>query len=360
MPEKSQKPPETLQAQLATFTAEREGYVSNRSHRLFSKVGDMALQKLDKQDGDSPEEDTSASEAAEYRDYLTAVGGSNYEPIKLRSEILDHYETFEPLVDKLKKDLENSSAQKDHPAFLGNGSNAKVYMVSKGAKKYAVRIPNGVKVNPAAVDMKVAGGILAKGVPHAEQVVAASYKDGVTICEVMPGKDMHHQTHEDVDAVTDDQLEGLVETATMLHEREVEIDPKPSNLFYDTKEGYGVIDFHSSKVIKNSHDQTLGMAIGFMAPGIMHAGRRFSSAEKSAKEYEQENNFIKANYEVLVRYKKMVENKLTGEDLVEAVALIDDQLRQYEDRALNPNWVTEHFAREKTQKEQVIADNEIF
>lgn len=371
----SDKSPEIIQAQIATFIAEQVEHYNDKAH-LFNNLGSLALgemgditrvttsaEYLKGEDGNKslrvPEgTERTVATAAEYTDFLRSVGGSRYEAIQCRAEMFKEYGRFEPTITTLRAELADPAKRKEHPNFLGNGSNAKVFSITEGDKSYAVRVPNGHGISPLEIDSHIAGAVLGKGIPHLEQIVAASYKDGVTVAEVMPGKEVGHLTPEEIKSITDEQLGELVDTLVAVSEHGIEIDPKPSNIFYDPKEGFGIVDYHSSKVAgKISADQNLGTIVGWMATGIDNAGfyGKPYKSEKTTEEFAQDLEFKKADLEVLERYRNVVEAKLSGEAQQTALAEIDKHIssgKEVVDNYSNPQWVAERIVQEQEWKRQ--------
>lgn len=373
MSESTPKSPEVIQAQIATFTAERVEHYQDSGY-LYNNLGSIALGEL----GDITRVTTTAeyhkdedgnnnlripkgtertvATATEYTDFLRSVGGSRYEAIQGRAEMLAGYDRFKPTIASLRAELEDPTTRKQHPNFLGNGSNAMVFSITEGDTSYAIRVPNGKGVSPAAIDSHLASAVLGKGVPHLEQIVAASYEDGVTVAEIMPGQEVGHLSVEEIKSVTDEQLEELVDTLVIANERGIEIDPKPSNIFYDPTEGYGIVDYHSSRVAgKSSADQEIGTVVGWMATAIDNAGfyGRPYKAERTEDDYARDLEFKKANLEVMQRYRIVVEHKLTGETRQSALNLIDEKLESEQksvDNYSDSSWVAEQIAQEQEWK----------
>ncbi|MCB9819892.1 hypothetical protein H6796_01155 [Candidatus Nomurabacteria bacterium] len=375
MSETTPKPPEVIQAQLATFAAERVEHYQDSGH-IFNNLGNLAISQVgditrvtksteyhkDNNGNNSlrvPEgTERTVATSSEYTDFLRSVGGSRYEAIQGRAEMLQAYDHFESTIATLRAELADPARRKEHPNFLGNGSNAMVFSISEGNKSYAVRVPNGDASNPSTIDSHLAGAVLGKGIPHLEQIVAASYKDGVTVAEVMPGKETGDLTLKEIHGVTDQQLGELVDTLIAVSEHGIEIDPKPSNIFYDPEEGYGIVDYHSSKVAgKNSADQELGEVVGWMTTPINSAGfyGKPYKSEKTPEDYSSDLEFMEANLEVLERYRNVVAAKLTGDTQQKALAKIDESIATSKESVRNyssPQWIAERIAQEQEWKRQ--------
>lgn len=357
------KTPEEIQAQIAAYASEKlegngdRGYVFDNIVSLASGGSEDVKRTTEERGEYEVDKETGRGEitpaglektisAKDYSDFLRSVGGSKYDAIKGRAEILGSYKDFAPEVSKLKEELKEALNRKEHSSFLGHGSNSSVFFIEKAGKKYAVRVPEygAREVSPSAIDHHLAAAFLSKGVPHLEQIVAASYEDGVTVAEIMPGKQMGKLSLEDIQAITKQQLAEFVDTLSTAHERGIEIDPKPSNFFYDREEGFGIVDLSSSKVHKNSKDQTLGTVVGWVTTPIRMADSYgAASKEKTTPDdYATELISRETTLKVLESYRSAVAEKLTGEALEEALKSIDSDVQSYRETNeayKNPEWV---------------------
>lgn len=295
--------------------------------------------------------------AAEYTDFLRRVGGSKYEPIRRRAEMLDAYAHFKPAIARLKYELADTATPRQHP-ILGDSLISRVFLIEEGDKKYAVRIPKNHKIKARTVDGRLAGAALGKNIPHLEQIVAASYEDGVTVAEVMPGKEISILTPEEVSQVSDEQIGALVDTLITANKHDIEIDTKPSNFFYDPEAGYGIVDYHSAKVAsKNSKNQTIGDIVGSASGAISNAGfyGKDSDLDKTVDDYARDLKLHEANLNVLQRYRTIAANKLNGEEQLTALKKIDDTVSNVQDEIAfcsNPEWVAETIANNQKRKRQ--------
>lgn len=372
--ERAPKTPEERQAQVAAFAAERIEHHEDRKH-VFDNLDAVASGDVEDvaritsraeyhkdEDGNTvrvvPGTKRTVATGKEYLDFLRAIGGSRYEGIQGRTEILQKYSEFAPLIDALRKELPDPAKRKEHPTFIGNGSNSKVFSITHEGTTYAVRIPNGKRVNPSVVDSHLAGALLGKDMPHMEQIVAASYEDGVTVAEMIPGVEMGDLNVEDVRQITDDQLRDLVDTVVKANEKGIEIDPKPSNFLYDRDKGFGVADYHSSRVIKNSADQDPGTVVGWMSTVITNAGfyGRGSNPEMTVEDYARDRTQHVANLKVLERFRSIVEERLKGDQLQIALSDIDKRIVSYHDtisRYGDADWVADQIEAEAKRQREI-------
>ncbi len=352
------KPASVIKAQAAAFTAQKVGDYWDRKH---------VFKNLDEISGSNPDFLSRTTTGVEYRTgqngeairipqgtdlliatkedyvkYLRSVSGSGAEQIQGRADILDNYDSFKPEIDKLKDELSDPEKRKSNPAFIGSGSNSMVFKIEKDGKAYAVRVPNGRATSPLAIDSHIAGAISGKGVRHFEQIVAASYEDGVTVAEIMPGKEMGELSIAEIEGISDAQLGDFIDSLILAHKKGIIIDPKPSNYFYDPEKGFGMVDYSSSKVINNSSDQDLGAMVGYLSVAIGNAGLYGKDADYSAEDYKKGLRYRRANLAVLKRLGPIFEQKLKGIDLEKASAQIAARIKIAEETVSNysnPDWV---------------------
>lgn len=381
----SPKPPEIIEAQMAAFAAEQIDDYGDKKH-IFNNLEGISSEGLKDVTRTTESREYSHIDVAgnpiilpegtevtvasskNYIDYLRSVGGSRNESIQGRADMIKAYKTFAPKIEELKAALGDSASREDNPAFLGRGSNSGVFIISEAGKSYAVRIPHGERLNPTDIDSHVAGAILGKGVPHLEQIVAASYKDGVTEAEIMLGAEVGTLDAETINQVTDDQLNELLDTLITANNRGIVIDPKPSNFFYDPKSGYGIVDYFSLKA-SSKLDRNLGSlarTIGWMATVIDNTGFYGKATkpygEKNADDYTKDLELRLANIHVLKRYRDIVEGRLAGPDQPSLLRALDEKIQGDQEIINNyydPQWVADRIAedRERAAKPKPSLDS---
>ncbi len=293
----------------------------------------------------------------DYRQFLKNVGGTHYCEIAERIIILNAYQDFKPLVEELKLELLQLESTTEHPTFLGKGSNAKVFAITHNGERYAVRIPNGGKVNVSVVDFHISGACLSLDLPQMEKIVAASYDDGVTVAKLMSGKEIGKLTIEDVRSITNQQLLDLLETVIEANRRGIEIDPKPSNFFYDREEGFGIVDFTSSKKLsKSSLDQPPQNVIWWLSTVIVNATFYGTphKVEMTQRDYADQADRQLANHEVLIRLKDIIKCKLEKADyLGDVLQKFDETIANHELTIKNLTdleWVNARIAEDQQRR----------
>ncbi len=350
--------PEFVQARIATFAAEELADITDRTH-VMSRLGELATGNIEvvTRTTESGEEQTVATKK-EYVDFLRRVGGSRYEAIQGRADILGAYHEFAPAVQKLSAELSDPTARKHHPDFMDDGSSSDVFLIEHEGKKYAVRKTKRSRGKSTTIDSYLAGVVLATDIPRLEHIIAASYEDGVTVAEVMSGTEVSHLTPDQIRQVTDAQLTEYIDTILLAKQRGIVMDPKPSNVFYDPDAGFGVIDITSSKIASNGPASIgTGELLASMAVPIDNAGtyRLDHAQEVTVESSAREGELRAANLEVLKRYRSIVEAKLAGDDQERALREIDHLIKTAQravEQYTDPQWVAERIAGDKAWKKE--------
>lgn len=374
------KSPELVQAQIASFAAETVEEVKDKRH-ILDNIGKIAASEVANlgrstkanaelydydEDGKYLLDEGGASATTsrgveiiaatkdKYKQYLRSVGGSRHEAIATRANLLEQYAQFESDVTRLADELGSAENKKDHPAYLGSGSNAEAFRVSHEGKQYVVRILTGDRnAGAMGVDDRAIVMAQAKGVPHLEQVVAMSYDNSAIVTELMPGRELGKDTPiESMQQVTDEQLSDFVDTVITANECGIDIDPKPTNIFYDPKEGFGIIDL----CLANSRTE-LGGTVGSMAVDLSNTGfyGRGVWSNTTREGYARDLEWNKVHLDLVTRYRAAVVDKLDGAALDSALKTIDEEIesaRSEIEQLSNPDVVTARIARAKEFSER--------
>lgn len=207
-----------------------------------------------------------------------------------------------------KQQVQGSKSRnlKDDSAFLGSGSNAEAYAVDvnniAGVAKVGLF---GRQYAPGPL-----AGVLmsARGIPHTPQLIAYSNEDnGVMVMTRCPGMDLqaYRDNHVPVPEYSDEQIRELLNTAIMLANRGIAIDPKPSNFLYDPKEGFSIIDFNHRKddEAPTSHDQEFRWVAGALEHFVPRPGQR-----ESMSEAEQIVESYKDDLKMRLQFMRVVQN----------------------------------------------------
>ncbi len=344
------KDPNTLQAQVATFATEHVSDYNDRVY-LFQNIGTLASggvvdvsrvsdgSEFREQDGRLtriPKGGTiTVATAHEYADFLHSMGGPTNERIQGRADLLKSYDGFAPTIVLLRSDLAKKATPAEHSEWrlsngvlvksLSDGANSTTFTLEIEGVSYVARIPNGPNT-PHVTDEHLAGAVLGKGMPHLEQIVAASYKEDVTIAEKLPGKGIPDLTIDDERHISDGQLGDLVDTLVTASNRRINFDFGPPNFLYDRKAGFGVVDYASS-FGRGYRVATVGNVVGRVARLIDKIGSDRKGDPSKAEYYIDELALSRDKLVIMNKYRHQVTQKLSGSDADEALRMIDTRIQ---------------------------------
>ena len=314
---------EVRQAQVAAFASERIEHYADR-RRVFAALSEIALSGCGAEEIVPDEFSSGAVSQWQYVDYLRHVGGRRHEKIRGRVELLENYSVFAGAVDDLRAALDKYEDPEQHLAFLGKGSNSRVYAVDVGNTLYAIRIPKPERTDPGVIDGHIAAALLGRWAPHLEQIVAASYEQGVTVAEMVPGVDMGHISIDEIQCVQGRQIEDLIDTLQDTQERGINIDPKPSNVLYDLLEGYGIVDYQAPD---DFAFQGVGETVASIASALGRAGLYGKQLDYEKRETYQYVQAVQlANLVVVQRYQAAARERLHSDDYEVAAGKIESIL----------------------------------
>jgi hypothetical protein len=338
------KSSEVIQAQLASFGAEHLPDDADSSY-LFRKLGG-AIVRLD------TDMIRTVATVDDYVDHLRQSGGARSEFIKRRADLTTAFREFEPYISEAVTAMRDPRASTNHPDYLGSGGNANAFLLSRDAQDYVVRVPKRDEANPQAVDFHLRGSMRAMGIPHLEQVVAASYEHGVTISERMVGKEVSVLPAETLERITSEQLDELIDTVIAANQAGITIDPKPSNIFYDSQQGFGIIDLGSSQDVGVAK-QTAPGVLSWLPTTIHHAGLfMFRPVDRAGYAYSVTQ--LKAQLGVLELYKTRCLERFDSDTAAQIVPFIDSEMRAMKmdvDHYDDSIWVTQALEGQRLQQQ---------
>lgn len=337
---------ELLQAQIATYAAERSEDPVTKS-KTITAIQNILTGSF------------STDSYESFLSFLRAVGGSKYEAIRERSHILRNYPQFEQAVSELQRELAQLDSKINHPNYLGSGHNADAYSITLSEKQFVVRIPHDKKLSANVVDDHMAAALLAKNMDNLEHLVAASYLEGVTVSELMPGKTLGRLSLTEVSQITVEHLQQLLLLLQKANRKEIEIDPKPSNYLFDQKTSFGIIDIHSAKIVKNSRDQSLEQAIADTATALCALGL-YGNTEKqylTPDDYKTDLALYQNNLRLLLLYKNEAlslfnfqESSEVIQNINTVIQRIEAFIKKYSDDAWVASQVQENLEQKSRKK----------
>jgi hypothetical protein len=355
-----------LQAQLAAYSSENITSQTARDY-LFANIGSISARGLDELTHISypPNTDSSSkltqdtfegtiispATANDYLEYIGRVHGSSHEPIRQRTSMLDAYERFKPAVAAVVADPNNLDS------LLDTGNNARIHKITVGGNDYAVRFPldkiigwrRRTRVAAEHIDSHIGGLILAKGLPHFEQWAAASYNDGLTISEILPGKKFNQLSLDDIDLLETEHLQDFVHSLHLAHSLRIIVDHNSSNILFDPSHGISILDFQSyNAAIGNWPSTNIAQYIGAGASVLSKIGLVKELDLTTLEGYENNLALSQRNLPVLKLYRSQVEKHTGIEDKNAALWAVDYQIERNQTRITeysNRQWVADALAR---------------
>lgn len=122
------------------------------------------------------------------------------------------------------------------------GAFATPYMIEKDGQPYIVRVIEPW-VGANQVEKHIDAALRVQDIDHLEHIVAVSYKDGVTVAPLLPGKSFKQLSMTgNAERVTQTQLRELYAAMKQANERGIGFDGLGGNIFYDEQEGFSALD----------------------------------------------------------------------------------------------------------------------
>ena len=241
MPIITPKSPEILQAQAAAFACEYAGYGDGQD--LVQEIGNSSVgMEISFDTPPSQREFVVSSREKEYVEFLREAGGQSSDLVQHRSQLLERYADFAPAIEALQADIAGTKLKewRSHPQYMSEGKTCAGFRIEHEGRDYALRMPfNG----GVGIDREyVMPGLKAAGETSLEQIVAVSYEDGVTVAEIMMGRNIAEIAPEEIAKIPDEHIARLVDTVLFVQKSGLLLDSKPGNVFYDSRQGFGFID----------------------------------------------------------------------------------------------------------------------
>lgn len=170
----------------------------------------------------------------------------------LEDEIVENYDSFREQIAKLTEN--KSNAQR-----IGAGSHSEIFKISKDGKEYAVCVVGQKKERVEIMHSHIAAGARTKGMKGIEQIVAASYEDGMIISEFAEGQHLQDLTAEELSSMPDAHIDALLLNRITAMRKGIAFDNHPDNILYSQDEGFIDIDYHVAKNPSTEADRVEAM-----------------------------------------------------------------------------------------------------
>lgn len=289
------------------------------------------------------------STSAQYKEYLESFGDEDNSIVEYKISRLNNYEQIREEVQQFLQEIKDQGNPREHPSHIAQG----VYnMRTRDGKDLIVRVRDSFNV-----DSYLNGSAPIEGVPHFEQIIAASYEDGVTVAEKIPGKQVNKLDQEDLSKITDSQISEAIDLLLIAMSKNLGMENKSKNVLYDPEAGFGFIDFSGRLPVRErkSEDRELEYTVGLfvkMLGGYLTAnGGKSYVYPKTHEEMSGALEQSKRAIPVLNRIKGILveKNKTVKYDLTSIIDFFDGEINYYKGNVVNmqnPEWV------EKTIKER--------
>lgn len=245
----------------------------------------------------------------QYVNFLREKRGRRHELLSGRTNLQNHYtDEFKPMVDSLLASVPKDESVGLHEAFVGSGATSDVFVINKNEKEYVVRTLRdepSYRSPTMIIDQYVAGTLLVQGIPHFEQIVAVSYDDKVTVAERIPGQTPNELTVDDIDSISETQLQDLLTTLRAAQDYDIKIDPHSGNFLYDKDAGFGLIDFDSVDFYGVYEGQDFGDKVSQVVTMLTEVGKQHEQYDST--------EFTEARLRLLQKFESVVRRTDLGE-----------------------------------------------
>lgn len=258
----TQKTPEQLQAQLAIYASSIENITNNgRAETLLANLGRVTLY-------DEPPDLVTVDEIPFIPMYAVGIGAEplfdreeykrsflesvNHEARKNLATMIRAYGDFRADIEETGILREDQNHLFRHRNYIGSGRDNFAFSFSHETAgevtEYVALVPKHHPDFSAAAKMNRRAVALArvKGMRGVEQGIAVSYDPMVIIVSKAAGKLVGSLSAKEISTISSDHQDKLFKYAEDLSKRDISIDANPDNYFYDSKEGFTVIDFETN------------------------------------------------------------------------------------------------------------------
>lgn len=180
-----------------------------------------------------------------FRGYVQHLKDTDSRNRSHESDVAQLLGAFSSFRDKVKDIADIAADDPYNPEiFIGEGQSSRVYKLAIGDQSYAMRAPKETKLVSTRhiVNNHLWAGAIGSMFPHLERVVAGSYSEGVIISEYIPALSVDQLSNHEVNSISQDHMDDLIETMLAASQAGVEFDAIPANLLHNHS-GFYVIDY---------------------------------------------------------------------------------------------------------------------
>ncbi len=230
----------------------------------------------------------------------------------VKAQVYANYDSFSDVVAPLiaKYNGFGYGRKIEDDLYVNTGQNTAVFLVTENDKKYAVKVPRGVREHIAEdTEEEVAANSRVRGIHGYEQIVAAS-PEGIIISEYIKGSDMSDITPDDLGCITPEQIDQYVRSIIEGHAHKISIDPKPGNVIYSPENGFTIIDFSGDNRSSDDYKNSPVRALSWGIEPFIYSGLGDGDRGEVIKEPAKISELAKIKLPLIVEYIKAAERQL--------------------------------------------------
>ncbi len=249
----------------------------------------------------------------------------NHEAIKAR--IYANYDSFNDVVAPVIEKYHGFGYGKiEDDAYVNKGQNRAVFLIAKNDKEYVVKVPNVARGHDSEIaDDEVEANSRVWGMCGYEHIVAAS-PENIIISEYIKGSDMSDITPGDLRRITSEQVDQYVRTIIEGHVRNLNFDPKPGNVIYDTENGFSVIDFGTDYQSGDDYKASPALALSWGIGPFLQAGLGDGDRGERLDDPDKISELAKIKIPLIEAYIKAIERQLDLEHREVAYHELDEKI----------------------------------
>lgn len=301
----TEKSPELIKAQLGEFQAnggleyEQKKAVATKAGEVLTNgtLGDLVHEyegkKLQWDDDGKPyyERHLVSTEVpySSYLDFMRAMPSEDRKRLKHHHEVmLKAFEQYRGDVSTLLAEVNMLEDVKTHPQYLGSGANGSAFWFDHDGKRLVVKRAHGHKkggYRPIASHGESMPFAIGNDIEGLQHQVAASPDNELVITELLPGKNLKDLSYSEFLGIPDEHVRQVIDLVLRIHQTGLHFDPKVSNLMYDSKKGFSILDYglEGGSFTPSDPDEFVMELVPSLAPNIT-SSLRYDSSKGSDNE----------------------------------------------------------------------------
>jgi serine/threonine protein kinase len=172
-----------------------------------------------------------------------------------------------------------------------------------------------------------------------ERIVAAT-PEGTIVSEKIEGSDLADISHEDLCAITDEQIDDYVEAIIAGHARGIAIDPKPANVMYSPNNGFTIIDFSTQNLAVDKYKHSPNLALTWGVEPFIRGGLGDGDRGDTITDPNEISEIARLKLRIIEKYIKSAESHLISTENQNLYPYIDSQILYVQREAFDMEGLT--------------------